>query len=444
MKKLLLILACWLLTLPAISQNVQQRMDELVDAYAANETFNGVILVARKGEVIYQKAVGYRNAEAKTRHDAGSIFQIGSITKQFTAAIIMQLQEEGKLSVTDKLSKYFPGFANGDRITIAQLLSHTSGLYNYTNDTVLMRSDVTKHYTPAEMIDIFRRYKPDFEPGTGWNYSNTGYSLLGYIIEKVEGKPYEQVARQRIFQPLGMSRSGFDFTRLSAEEKAQGYFTLAGGVARKAPIVDSTIAHAAGAMYSTAGDLLKWERAVSNGKLLKPASWKEVFTPVRNKYGYGWGIDTLFGRDMAAHSGGIHGFTSYLIRFPKEELVVIAIDNHSAGLGGLCKAMAAIVFDAPYKVPAVVRTLTVDESVLKQYIGEYELAPGFVITVRLDGKQLTAQATGQDAFELFAESETMFNVRVVPARVEFVKEGGAVSKLILHQNGRSIPGKKIK
>lgn len=447
MKKVLLSLFLLVIVanhLPA--QSVQQKMDDLLDSYLKEKKFNGSVLVGHKGQVVYEKGLGYRNAEDKVPNDVNSIFQIGSITKQFTAAVIMQLQEEGKLSVQDKLSKYYPGFANGDKITIEHLLTHTSGIYNYTNDTTLMKSDVTKHYSQSQMVEMFKKYPPDFEPGTKWNYSNSGYSLLGYIIEKVTGKPYERVVRERILQPLGMSHSGFDFAHVKDAEKAKGYFTLASTKATPAPIVDSTIAYSAGALYSTVEDLYKWEKAIKTDKILKPASWNRIFTPYMNKYGYGWGIDSLYGKLTTSHSGGIHGFSSFLLRVPEEDLVVIMMDNSSSGaLGKLSKTLAAIALDKPYDLPTAKKEIQVDHSILSRYTGEYQLAPTFSITVRLDGNQLKAQATGQPEFELFPEKENLFFLKVVDAKVEFIKDdAGNVTEMVLYQNGMTPRGKKIK
>ncbi|HEY0356347.1 MAG TPA: serine hydrolase domain-containing protein, partial [Flavisolibacter sp.] len=287
------------------AQSIEQKMDALMNAYVGQKKFNGSVLVAQKGKVLYQKGFGYRNAEDKIANDANSIFQIGSITKQFTSAIIMQLMQEKKLKLDDKLEQYFPGFPNGNKITIEHLLTHTSGLFNYTNDSVIMNGDVSKSYSHEELLKKFRSYPPDFEPGSKWNYSNTGYSLLGYIIEKVERKPYETVARERILGPLGMTNSGFDFTHFNHPNKTRGYFIIEPSIVR-APIVDSTLAYSAGALYSTVGDLYKWERAISSDKILKPESWKAVFTPYKNKYGYGWSIDSLYGKPFASHGGGIH------------------------------------------------------------------------------------------------------------------------------------------
>lgn len=446
MKKNLLFIALTVTFLYSAGQDVKQKMNELVTAYASQKKFNGAVLVAVKGEVIFEKGFGFRNAEEKQANDQNSIFQIGSVTKQFTAAIIMQLQEEKKLSVQDKLSNYFPGFVNGDKITIEHLLTHTSGIYNYTNDTSIMNNDVTRHFSSSEMIERFKKYPPDFEPGAKWNYSNSGYSLLGYIIEKVTSKPYEKVVRERIFQPLGMVHSGFDFTHLKNNNKGHGYFSLAEESPVPAPIVDSTLAYAAGAIYTTVEDLFKWERAITAGKILKPESWKAVFTPYKNKYGYGWSIDTLMGRTVTAHGGGIHGFVSMLMRFPEDELVVILLDNSSSSnLGAIAKSLAAIAFDKPYSLPEAKKEIKLDLNIVQKYTGEYELAPNFIISVFLEDGHLKARATGQQPAELFAEKENLFFLKVVDASIEFTSnEKGDITGLVLVQGGRHTPAKKIK
>ena len=445
MKRIALSLLIGFLFVRLHAQPVEQKIEELLTAYANQNKLNGSVLVAQKGKIIYQKGLGYRNAEQKIPNDVNSIFQIGSITKQITAAVIMALQQEGKLSVKDKLSKYFSGFTNGDKITIENLLTHTSGIHNYTEDSVLMKSDVTKHYSQEQMLKLFAGYSPDFEPGAKWHYSNSGYSILGYIIEKAEKKPYEKVVRERIFQPLSMTNSGFDFTNLSNSNKTKGYFSLNPNP-KPAPIVDSTIAYSAGAVYTTVGDLYKWDRAIYTNKILKPDHWKSVFTPYKNMYGYGWRIDTLYGKQFTAHSGGIHGYSSYIIRFPQDEAVVIIFDNSSStSLNAISKNIAAILFNQAYQVPVAKKEVSVDSTNLKQYVGEYELAPGFTITISLDAGGLKGQATGQPAFDLYAEKENVFFLKVVEAKIEFVKDAdGKVTEMILYQNGQQPRGQKIK
>lgn len=445
MKRYFALLPALALVQSLCAQSVQEKIVTLVDAYKQQQLFNGSVLVARQGTVIYQGAAGWQDAAKRTPNTANGIFQIGSVTKQFTSAIIMQLQQEGRLSVHDHLDKYLPGFPNGGKITLENLLTHTSGLHNYTDDTSFMKGDLRKSYDVAGLTTRFAAYAPDFEPGTDWKYSNTGYYLLGRVIEKVTGQPYEKAVRARIFTPLGMSHSGFDFTHLSDADKTEPYILLTATGHVPATIVDSTIAYSAGALYSTVGDLYKWERSIYTGKILSPASWTTVFTPYRHNYGYGWDIDTLYGRTSISHGGSIPGYQSYILRIPADELVVIVLDNSSKPQEALAHSLAALVLGQPYVVPGTAVEMTVPEATLKQYVGVYELAPTFSITVTLEGGGLKAQATGQRAFDLYPEKENLFFLKVVPAKVEFTKDNtGAVDGLILYQNGQQPRAKKIK
>ncbi|HEX2532458.1 MAG TPA: serine hydrolase [Chitinophagaceae bacterium] len=445
MKKYALFLILLVVSVSAVAQTPHQKLEELAAAYHRLEKFNGAVLVAHKGHILLEKGYGYLDAEKGIQHEPGDLFQIGSVTKQFTAALVMQQVEEGRLSLQDRLSKFYPAYPNGDKITLEHLLSHTSGIFNYTNDAKLMQGSVTRPITEEAMLATFRDKPLDFEPGAQWNYSNSGYMLLGYILQKVTGKPYEQLMRERILQPLGMQHSGFNFAGLSGDRKSKGYFRLSGGKGLAAPVVDSTFSFAAGALYATVGDLYRWERGISTGKVLKPESWKKVFTPVRNHYGLGWEIDTVYGKTYQAHGGGIHGFTSYLMRFPEEELVVILLDNTSSGnLTPLAKGMAAIVLGKPYEVPEERTAIRLEEAVLQQYTGSYELRPDMVLKVFLQDGKLMTQATNQAAFEIFAESPTRFFVKAFDAQIEFVKDNqGKVTGAILYQGGREVKAPRI-
>src|SRR6187402_904526 len=260
MKKIFLLLS--LLWIGYFSFAQGDKLDTLMSAYAKLHKFNGAALVAKNGVILLNKGYGYRNAENKVANNEQTIFQLGSVTKQFTSAIILKLQQEKKLSVSDKLSKYFPDYLKGDSITIEHLLTHTSGIYNYTNDANFMSNEVTKSASREKIMALFKDKPLDFSPGTGWNYSNSGYSLLGYIIEAVTKKPYYQAVRKYVFTPLHMTHSGFDFTHLKKKEKATGYFSLDGKKPAIAPIVDSSVSFSAGAIYSTVGDLYLWHKAL--------------------------------------------------------------------------------------------------------------------------------------------------------------------------------------
>src|SRR6188768_1977411 len=257
------------------------KLDTLISAYTKLHKFNGAALVAKNGVILLKKGYGYRNAENKVANNEQTIFQLGSVTKQFTSAVILKLQEEKKLSVSDKLSKYFPDYPKGDSITIEHLLTHTSGIYNYTNDANFMTNEITKPASREKIMALFKDKPLDFSPGTSWNYSNSGYSLLGYIIEAVTKKPYYQAVRKYIFTPLQMTHSGFDFTHLKNNEKATGYFKLNDKEAVTSPIVDSTVAYSAGAIYSTIGDLYLWHKALQKNSVLSKAQQEKAYTPVK-------------------------------------------------------------------------------------------------------------------------------------------------------------------
>jgi len=426
-----------------LAQDIQSKADEYMKSLVSQYKFNGTVFIAKDNQVLFQKGYGFRDVDKKINHDVNSIFQIGSVTKQFTSAIILQLQQEKKLSVQDKISKYFPGFPRCNDITIHHLLSHTSGIYNYTTNSDFMMNKVAIPHTQEQMIALFKDKPLNFEPGTKYDYSNSGYMLLGYIIEKVTKKPYEQVVRERILKPLQMNNSGFDFTNLNNEFKTTGYYNIKDTVVKSA-IVDSSVSYAAGALYSTAGDLNKWEQSLYGNNIMNDESKKLAYTPVRDKYGYGWVIDSLYGTQTIAHGGGIHGFTSFLLRFPAEKLVVILMDNSGgAKLGDIGRDLGGIALGKSIAKSAPKET-KLDEKILQQYVGEYELAPTFKINVTLENGQLKAQATNQPQFDIFAEKENHFFLKVVEAKIEFLKdESGKVTSLVLNQGGQKIPGKKI-
>ena len=312
MKKSFLFISSLFLVASVFAQDVA-KLDELLSTWSNQYKFNGSVLVSHKGKVLLDKGYGLRNAGDKTANDQNSIYQIGSITKQFTATVILKLQEEKKLNVADKLSKYFPGYPKGDSITIEHLLTHTSGIYSYTNDPAFMQNEVTKPSNREKMMALFKDKPLNFSPGAQWDYSNSAYMLLGYIIEDVAKMPYEKAVRRYIFTPLGMTHSGFDFTHLSSKDKATGYFRLTKEKNEPAPIVDSSVSYSAGAIYSSTGDLYKWHQSLQNNSVIKKASKEKAQTPVMNKYGYGWAIDTVAGKKTFGHGGGIHGFNTNMV-----------------------------------------------------------------------------------------------------------------------------------
>jgi CubicO group peptidase (beta-lactamase class C family) len=444
-KPILAILPLLLLgAFPACTQNIPVKLDILMDSYAKEMAFNGTVFAATKDTVIFEKGYGYKNKSTNARNDTNTIFQIGSITKQFTSAIILQLQEQNKLSLQDSLTKYIPDYPNGNKITIEHLLTHTAGVYNYTNDAVFMVNETTHPINRDSLVNRFK-YKPlDFQPGEKFSYSNSGYILLGYIIEKVTGQPYFQVVRQRIFQPLHMDHSGFDFTHLNSPDKAMGYTTPESTT--PANIVDSSVSFAAGAIYTTVGDLYKWDRALRAGRIITPASQEKAYTPHLAQYGYGWMIGTIDGKKVVEHGGGITGFVSDIRRIPEDETCIVVLDNqpNEADPTKISRDIAAILNGKDVKLPETKVAITVDTTILRQYVGMYQISPTFSIAVTLDNGRLFGQATGQGKFELFAQKKDRFFLKVLQAEVEFVRGAdNKVENLILHQNGQDIPGKRL-
>lgn len=421
------------------------KIEEYMQAAMKADRFTGAILVARAGKILVSKGYGMADIEDDVPNAPHTKFRLGSVTKQFTAAAILLLQERGKLSVQDSACKYLDDCpAAWQPITIHHLLTHTSGIPNFTAMPDYLKTMALP--SPAkETVGRVRALPLEFKPGEKFNYSNSGYVLLGYIVEKVSGQSYEQFGRENIFQPLAMNDTGYDSGRSILKHRASGY-TPAGDSLVNAAYLDMTIPHAAGALYSTVGDLYLWDQALTTEKLLTKKSRDATFTPDKNEYGYGWGVRRQFDRLNMAHGGGINGFATMISRFPEDKATVIVLSNNEAAPAGrIARDLAAIIFNEKYELPAERKIAKLDPKIYDAYAGEYELAPGFVLTITREQDQLFGQATGQGKAEMFPESETKFFLKVVKADVTFVKnEQGQVTGLVLSQNGQQIPGKKIK
>jgi CubicO group peptidase (beta-lactamase class C family) len=428
------------------AQNLADKLDSMANLYAQLKEFNGSVLVAQKGNVLLEKGYGYKDVTKKTKLDANSLFQYGSVTKQFTAALIMYLQEKGKLNIEDKLSKYFPELPFADSVTIYNLLTHTSGIYNYTNNGDFMKTEAVKPTDKEKIFALFSNKPLEFTPGSKYNYSNSGYSLLGYIIEKASGQPYEKLMHEVILRPMVMKTAGFDFTHNNSAHKTAGYNFIKDDKFEAAGIVDSSVAYSAGSLYGSVRDLYAWHQGLQKNKLLSAASWKKIYTPFLSKYAFGWQIDTVYGKPVTQHGGGIFGYTSMFKRFPMDDVVIIVLSNNSSPrTEELAAKLAALVFQQPVEWPAKKVFVQVPEDILKTYVGDYELRPNFVITITLEDGKLKGQPTGQGKADMLAESENKFYVEVADAEVVFVKDAlGKVISLKLTQRGQTQEAKKIK
>lgn len=446
MKRLLIAASCLYFTLPGLAQDISAKLDSIVIAYANLGKFNGSILVAKRDTILLNKGYGLRDASNHSLNNENTVYQIGSVTKQFTTAIIQKLQEEKKISVNDKVSKFFPDFPRGDSITVEQLMLHTSGIYSYTNDRNFMSTEVSKPQTREKMMALFKDKPLEFSPGSRWQYSNSAYSLLGYIIEKVTKKPWETVMREYIFKPVKMTNSGFDFTNLKRPEKATGYFVLNDVDTVKSPIVDSSVAYSAGSIYSTTGDLYRWHKALQHYSILSKPLQEKAYTPVKNKYGYGWNIDSIEGKRKVAHSGGIHGFTSNFTRIPDDDLVLILLSNNSSpALYEITNKMLDAIYKKPYDLPRVRKAITLPEEKLKEYLGTYEINPELQLELSIKDGNLWAQPTGQSPATVFAEKEDLFFVKSPDVQLKFKRnEKNEITGFTLYQGGVARECKKLK
>lgn len=420
---------------------------EKVDTYLRSASnahqFNGVALVEQKGKIILHKAFGWQDFAAKTLNDTATKFPILSITKSFTATILIRLQELGRLSLKDSLTKYFPEYPDGGAITLEHLLTHSSGIYNYTNNIDEADSAVVCHPVSRDLVmDQFKNKPLAFRPGTGFSYSNSGYYLAGMIIEKVTGKPYEQNVRELIFEPLGMTRSGFDYINLPKHERAVGYQFLNSNLQKRYPFYDSTVGYAAGSIYSTTGDLLKWVHAIGSAKLLSSDSWKEAFISRGNGYGYGFQIGNYEKKSFIRHAGGYPGFTSEYLYYPKEEITIILLrntGNYGQDLWPIASDLSKILFHLPYERWTLQTPVTLTEELLKEKEGTYTFKTKKLSFIVMEQQLRVINTLGME-IPLLATHNNFFYSEIFYTEFLFVKDRrGEIAKVIVNERG--VPGK---
>jgi CubicO group peptidase (beta-lactamase class C family) len=415
------------------------RMDQIVQSYAADRKFMGTALVARDGQVLFSKGYGFANLEWKIPNTPDTKFRLGSVTKQFTAASILLLEERGKLSVEDPVKKYMPDApAAWDKITIRHLLTHTSGIPNFTGFEDYRKLEPFKA-TPAELVARFRDKPLDFQPGEKWSYSNSGYVLLGYLIEKITGESYEKFVTENIFTPLGMKDTGYDSNTAIIARRADGYEIARDGY-QHAGFIHMSIPHAAGALYSTTEDLLKWEQGLYGGKVLKPASLEKMTTPFLENYAFGVGVQTAGGRKKISHGGGIEGFSTVLEYYPDDKLAVVVLENSTGAAppAEIADKLAAVAHGEPVKLTSERKEITLPPETLRRLVGAYKMEDGPVLLIALNGAQLTSKLGNQQAIPLFAESESRFFLKAVDAQLDF-----ADGQVTIHQGGTDHVGKKL-
>ncbi|WP_298238044.1 serine hydrolase [uncultured Algibacter sp.] len=348
----------------AFSQTKADKIDELISKYTEYGKFNGSVLVANQGEVIYKKGFGMANMEWDIPNAPNTKHRLGSITKQFTAMLILQLAEAGKIDLQAPITKYLPNYPkeSGDKITTHHLLTHTSGIPNYTSFPKFMQDESIKPYTPDEFIKKFQDKDLDFAPGERFSYSNSGYFLLGVIAEKLSGKTYQELLHEKIFKPINMDNTGYDNHGDILKNRATGY-EKNGKNYRNSKYLDMSIPYAAGSMYSTTEDLYLWDQALYTNKLLSQEYMEMYFKPYvpafgNSYYAYGWGVgysklgksnDSIY---TIGHGGGINGFNTNISRTPKDKSLVVLLNNTGgAPLNQITQSIRGILHNKAYDFP---------------------------------------------------------------------------------------------
>lgn len=524
-------------------------MDAVLKAAYPADQPGAAAIVVRDGKVLFRKAYGMANLELGVPLQPDMVFRLGSITKQFTAVAILMLAEEGRLSLSDPVEKFLPGYpTHGHVITIEHLLTHSSGIQSYTDMPGWMQDRILADLKPLALIDGFKKEPMQFAPGAQFRYNNSAYVMLGAIVEKASGKSYEAFLQERIFGPLAMKGAHYGSNGPLIKGRVAGYSEHEGTVVN-ARYLSMTQPYSAGSLAASVDDLASWDAALYTEKLVRQASLAKAWTPYATKdgkptrYGYGWAISELRGRRAIEHGGGIFGFSTYATRLPDEKVYVAVLansDSPKTDPGLVAKKLAAIAVGDPFPEPVAVkvspevlrrhvgvyriegdatRTITlegdklysqrsggarleiqpasetaffypgslsrlefvadaagrttemlfyaddarepqrceriadaaaersvakVDPALYDGYVGEYELQPGFVLSVTREGDRLMTQATGQAKVEVFPSSETEFFLKVVDAQLTFVRGAdGRVDSLVLHQGGRDMPARRL-
>lgn len=426
-----------------VSKSYPDKAAALIEPYVQSGLFSGSVLVARDGQVLFRKSFGLANREWDIANAPETKFRIGSVTKQITAAAILQLAERGKLKLDDPISQYDPDApAAWRKITIKHLLTHSSGIANYTSLPDFMTKMARVDRTPGEIVQLVRNEPLEFEPGTQFAYSNTGYVLLGMIIEKVSGQGYYQYLQDNIFGPMGMTSTGYDDIAAIIPRRASGY-KYSGKRWDNADYFSTTDAFGAGALLSTVDDMLVWVDALSAGKVLNGASLDAMFSDYGHQYGFGWFVRKRFDRVLRTHGGGINGFRADVESYPADKLTVIVLSNlESAPVDRIGYELAALQFGVAPERQA--EAVSIAPALLDGYVGFYQVGPKFVVNISREGDRLFAQATKQPKLEIFPESDKAFFYKVVSARLTFEGDAqGRITGLVLHQNGNDLPGRRI-
>jgi CubicO group peptidase (beta-lactamase class C family) len=411
------------------AQTPVDRFQQVVQPYVDAQMFMGSVLVAKDGKAVFSKSYGMADLEWSVPNSPTTRFNIASMTKQFTAASILLLEDRGKLKTDDLVKKYFPDApASWDKITIYHLLTHTSGIAD----------DAAKYEPGLPEKLVFNNDKPlNFQPGERWSYTNLGYIVLGYLLERISGQTYEEFVQANVFKPLGMNDSGLMSFVTIIPRRASGYWPGSNGL-ENAERPDPRIGFSAGSLYSTTQDLLRWEEGLFGGKLLSPASLRKMTTPFKSDYACGLHVNRADGHLKIEHDGNNIGFNSDMAYYPEDRLAVIVLANLNGTVTGeMTKALAAVAHLETPPTPSVHKEITLPREILARYAGTYQF-PRFSLEMVPEHNHLLVKYDNGATLAVFPESETKFFAKPWPVEYEFSKnDKGDFSLLTQRRFGKT-------
>ena len=420
------------------AQDLTARADALLSAYHKNDQFTGTVLIAKNGKVIFEKGYGQANRNSHQVNNAFTEYRIGSVSKPFTATLILKLQEKGFLSIKDPLSKYLPDYPNGDSVLLENLLNHTSGIKSISSMKQYYAEWIGEKTDLPKTISRFKNEAFHFSPGKKYEYSNSNYILLSYVAELAAGSSFESLLDHYILKPLKLEHTGLDKNDRISAQKALGYQASPETDYAPARFNDMSIMMGAGSMYSTARDLFAFDRALDGDRLISAESGKQMYAVHKNNYGLGWEIDSAKGKLRISHSGSIDGFLSNFIRFPEQDVCIVFLSNYFNSKGPqISKALISIVFDEPYEMPLERKFVAIPVDELKMYSGAYQMEKGPALEVFIEDGKLKGRLEQQQAFVMLPQSNGEFYIKSIDTDVVFEIKDKALVGMKLKQ------GKKV-
>lgn len=434
-------------------------LGETIDQYLSIRTemgrFSGAVLVAKEGKILLRKGYGYAEVEKQLPFTPETQIEIASISKMFTAMAALKLRAQDKLRLEDSICKYLTDCPEAwTPITVQQLMRHTAGIPDY-EEKLELGSDkylafMTQPDTSARIVENARKLPLDFKPGEKFSYSNTGYIVLSYVVQKAAGMPFAEFVSKQLLQPAGMKHSGMLGTSEAPKQLANGYThsdlgwekTLAGqpltaGHLKKLPPLALTPPAGDACLYSTVDDLYRWSQVMEGSSFVSAAEVEEVFTPGRGNYGYGWFVDNGFNRKRMRHNGMLPGYVSDFIRFPTEKITIILFSNlDTTPLSRIARDVSAIVLGTPYDMPVRGKVVSLTEQQIAQLLGDYKTAEGPILTIRKEPAFLMAAIKGRYTAGLIPLSPTEFYFPLADGKAIFtLDETGKAVKVNMRYSG---------